>query len=129
MTGSTLLADQIVQVAQTVADFLNAPGDFSASAALNLNVTLEGLRGGIQALPIAAAAKADLNGRLTGIQALLSSFAAGTSGLAAFEVLAAVLALLELLKEKILSLRIKPCIGALTVCVPAPFSTACSCVC
>ncbi len=125
MTGSSFLANSIIAVAQTVADFLNVPASFTAVQAVALNQTLEGLRGGIQALPINAAVKADLNARLTGVEALVASFAAGTSGLTASGVLTAVLALLELLKEKVLALKLQPCAGTLTVCFPGTFSTAC----
>lgn len=126
MTGSKFLARRIIEVEQLVADFLtdNAFGPLEAQS---LSQTIEGLRGSIQALPVNAAVKFDLLSRLDSIQALLASFITNLSGVTAFQLLTALLALLTLLKQKILALQIKPCEGELTVCVPAPFSTICPC--
>lgn len=123
------VANDIIEVMQTVADFLAAPATFGYTQARALIQTLEALRGGIQNLPINAVTKADLNHRLTIIEAIVSSFADGTSGLTSTAVLTAVLASLELLKEKILALNLPTRCGTLTVNFPCQFSTSSTCIC
>ena len=127
MASPAFLTNSIIHVMQTVADFLANPFAFTTTAAAALSVSIEGLRGGIQALPLNFVVKADLINRLNSVQGILAAFIAGTGVLTPVEVLLAVLGLLELLKEKILALNLKPCIGTLTVCFPPPFSTACNC--
>ena len=123
------VANAILEVMQTVADFLAVPATFGPTQALALNQTLEALRGSIQNMPVRAATKADLNHRLAAIETILSSFAAGTSVLTATAVLTAVLASLELLKEKILALNLPTRCGTLTVNFPCQFSTSSTCIC
>lgn len=125
MASPAFLINSIIQIEQVVADFLTN-NSFGPLEAQTLITTIEGLRGSIQALPVNFLVKADLLARLDSIQALLVAFI--NTGLpTAFELLTAVLALLTLLKQKIQALNLKPCQGTLTVCFPAPFSTACKC--
>ncbi|MGE5528661.1 MAG: hypothetical protein ACM3X6_05915 [Patescibacteria group bacterium] len=127
--ADSFLKNSIIAVMQTVADFLATPSTFTATQANLLIQTLEGLRGSIQNLPVNAVIKADLNNRLTSIEGILLAFASGTSGLTAFEVLTAVLGLLDLLNEKIEALNLPVRCGALTVNFPCQFSTAQTCIC
>ncbi|MGE5549222.1 MAG: hypothetical protein ACM3ZC_01665 [Bacteroidota bacterium] len=122
MASPAFLVNSIIAVEQIVADFLT-DNNFGPTEAQSLIQTIEGLRGGIQALPVTAFVKDDLLNRLNSIQALLNAFISNFSGLTGFEVLTAVLALLTLLKQKIQALNLKPCRGKLSVCFPCVFST------
>ena len=75
MAAPAFLVNSIIAVEQTVADFLITPSTFGPTQARSLITTVEGLRGGIQALPIAATIKTDFNNRLNAIEAILNGFA------------------------------------------------------
>ncbi|MGQ9780386.1 MAG: hypothetical protein ACUVRM_11045 [Bacillota bacterium] len=127
MASPVALVNRIIALLQTVTDFFVTPLAFNNAEATNLVAALEALRGSLQALPLDGLKKAELLGRLDQAQVILADFIAGTSPLSTVEVLLAVAGELEVLKQKILALRLKPCASAVTVCLPGPFSTAWVC--
>ena len=127
MASPASLINSIIAVLQTVGDLLAAPFTFTTTEAANLNTTIQTIRGAIQALPIPALKKSDLLTRLAAAQAVLTEFIAGTTVLGPVEILLAVASELEVLKQKILALNLKPCPGTVTVCLPSAFSTLCVC--
>lgn len=129
MAAPAFLVNSIIAVEQTVADFLVTPSALTSTQALNLITLVEGLRGGIQALPITATVKTDFLNRLNAVEAILSGFANGTSGVEDVDVLNSVLTSLTLLKQKIQVQNIPVSCGTLTVSFPCQFSTTSQCIC
>lgn len=125
MASPVSLVNRIIALLQTVTDFFTVPFAFNATEATNLLTAVEVLRGSIQALPVDMLKKADLLRRLDHVRSILADFIAGTGLLTPIEVLLAVAGELEVLKQKILALNLKPCASTVTVCLPGPFSTAC----
>ncbi|HYH03374.1 MAG TPA: hypothetical protein VEC37_09750 [Bacillota bacterium] len=122
MSNTCIVLKAIENVSQLVADFLPNPALFTGDDATFLINQIELVAGSVRELPVTAALRADILGRLVEIQTILQN---GTLSLTTINRLLAVLQLLQVVALKVANRKV-PCTQGFAEIRPSNvFNTAC----